>query len=55
MNFNTTQGSVPTTHIIKPPNRYHPNALDSVYNEHFFMRLAALVGKVAPLLKTITS
>lgn len=43
-----SKGSVPTTHIIKPPNRYHPNALDSVYNEHFCMRLAAAAGLNVP-------
>lgn len=43
-----SKGSIPTTHIIKPPNRYHPDALDSVYNEHFCMRLAASVGLKVP-------
>lgn len=31
--------STPSTHIIKPPNRYH-ESVNSVYNEHFCMRLA---------------
>lgn len=43
-----SNGSIPTTHIIKPPNRYHPDALDSVYNEHFCMRLAAAAGLNVP-------
>lgn len=48
-----SQGNTPTTHIIKPPNRYHPDALDSVYNEHFCMRLASLVGLPVPRTEVI--
>lgn len=43
-----SKGDSPTTHIIKPPNRFHQKALDSVYNEHFCMRLAALSGLKVP-------
>lgn len=48
-----SKGAVPTTHIIKPPNRYHANALDSVYNEHFCMRLAGAVGLKVPRTEVI--
>ncbi|MFN3455862.1 MAG: HipA domain-containing protein [Pseudobdellovibrio sp.] len=41
------QGDTPSTHIIKPPNRYH-ESLNSVYNEHFCMRLAASVKLNVP-------
>lgn len=40
-------GSTPSTHIIKPPNRYH-QSINSVYNEHFCMRLADGVNLNVP-------
>lgn len=41
----------PTTHILKPEVRYHRNTEDTPYNEHFCMKLAALIGLNVP--KTI--
>lgn len=38
-------GQTPSTHIIKPPIKNYP---DSVYNEFFCMRLAAVVGLPVP-------
>jgi len=38
-------GQTPSTHIIKPPIKGHP---DSVHNEFFCMRLAAAVGLPVP-------
>lgn len=40
-------GNTPSTHIIKPPNRYY-QAVNSVYNEHFCMRLADSVKLNVP-------
>lgn len=46
-NYFIPQGGQATTHIVKPPNRFH-QALDSVYNEYFCMQLAEQVGLEVP-------
>ncbi|MEN0060295.1 MAG: HipA domain-containing protein [Bdellovibrio sp.] len=48
-----SKGLHPTTHIIKSPNRYHPEALNSVYNEHFCMSLARAIGLSVPLTQVV--
>lgn len=38
----------PTTHILKPPIRYHKETSDTPYNEYFSMKLASIIGLNVP-------
>ncbi len=45
--FFISRGDTPSTHIIKPPNRFH-QSINSVYNEFFCMRLAKAIALNVP-------
>lgn len=52
--FFISKGDTPSTHIVKPPNRYHPS-INTVYNEFFCMRLAKAISLNVPETELIES